>query len=289
MNYVHSFTVFGENKYRFLPLFPLIIRQHYAMYKFGKWSIYLHTDSEIKENEYFYSKTLLRLNEEGIINIKIVNQDDFLYSQRTLGNGMLWRLLPIWDDSVDYVFCRDLDSILTPRQMKYVTRFIKSGKVAHGINDNNAHNIPLMGGMVGFQTKGFKELLNNRSLEELEKSIGLKREEWDRYGADQEFLNRIIWPKVSKNAAIDKIQGPNDRSSFKDCCREIDFSHINQVVLAEGDNFTNYIGATNVKNTTHGEKTLDYMITFYNKYGESDFINRISEIEKESNISWREE
>ena len=71
-----------------------------------------------------------------------------------LCEGMLWRMKPIWLEGVTHTICRDLDSPLTYREAQMVKEWVDSGKIAHAITDSVSHNIPLLGGMIGF-TKDF--------------------------------------------------------------------------------------------------------------------------------------
>lgn len=71
--------------------------------------------------------------------------------QEPLCKSMLWRLKPVfWPDS-ELVLCRDADAITTLREAECVQEWQNSGKRLHGINDNPAHKLPLMGGMIGLR------------------------------------------------------------------------------------------------------------------------------------------
>lgn len=69
---------------------------------------------------------------------------------------MLDRLRSIYIDGVDYVLCRDADAITTYREARFVQEFLSGPYDAHGINDNPAHSIPMMGGMIGIKTAAIK-------------------------------------------------------------------------------------------------------------------------------------
>jgi hypothetical protein len=71
--------------------------------------------------------------------------------------AMLWRMKPCFDESVEYVICRDLDSISSYRDAQCVKYWINNNKSAHAITDNREHNITMLGGMVGFKAKNFKK------------------------------------------------------------------------------------------------------------------------------------
>lgn len=277
-NFINSFSAFGDKRDAYMALFPLIIRMHYTLYPNPRWKIRLTTDRPFSSVD-FYGKQVNNLVETGLLQIKIVANGGSIWEQPVKGVGMLWRLWSAWEDN-EYVFCRDLDSILTPRQTKFVQSFIESGKAVHGINDNNSHTIPLMGGMIGVKCKRFVDLIGFNSFESMVSSWGRSREQWDNHGQDQLFLMDRIWPKVSDHALVHRIDGPNDRCHLKDCVPGLVLHNIHEKILNEGDNLTNYIGASNCKNTTYGEKTIEEMISFYEDYGNKEKLSQINVAEK---------
>ena len=103
--------------------------------------------------------------------------------------NMLWRMQPCFMDGVDYVICRDLDSVHTWREAKEVEKWIASGKNAHGINDNPAHSIPIMGGMCGFKAAVIREKFD--SWDNLISGYDLSR-----HGSDQTLLMNKVYPLV---------------------------------------------------------------------------------------------
>lgn len=112
--------------------------------------------------------------------------------------SMLWRLKPIWMEGVERVICRDLDSLLTYRDMKSVERWIASGKSAHGMNDNPAHGgLPLMGGMCGFKSEAIKK--HFPTWESLIEGFDLSQ-----HGSDQELLMKRVYPIVQNDIYFDQ-------------------------------------------------------------------------------------
>lgn len=262
-----------------MTLFPLIIRMHYSLYPDPQWRIRLTTDRPFTSSDY-YGNEINKLSNAGLLDLRVVNNGGSMWEQPVKGIGMLWRLLAAWETENDYVFCRDLDSILTPRQAKFVQAFINSGHMIHGINDNNSHTIPLMGGMIGVRCNLFVISTGFSSFANMIESWRVNRAFWDRHGADQDFLMEQLWPKVSGNSLIHKISGPNDRCMMKDCVPGLKLANVSDRLMEEGDNFTNYIGAANCKNTTYGEKTVDEMISFYEEHGNKAKNNEITTAEK---------
>lgn len=111
-----------------------------------------------------------------------------------LTKAMLWRLMPCFDTEVEYTICRDLDSPLTFREAQAVHQFIESGKAAHAINDSVSHNIPMMGGMIGFW-KYIRDYTGFQTWNEMVESK--KGIDYNNKGADQFFLCNYIYPKFA--------------------------------------------------------------------------------------------
>lgn len=136
-----------------------------------------------------------------------------------LCKAMLWRMKtvfmfdhPNWRYS--HVICRDLDSIPTMREVAMVNEWIAEDKAMHCITDSVSHTIPMMGGMVGFRPGYVNDLM---------KITDQPDEAWDRLmamgkdinynvkGSDQDFLNRVMYPKLCTNATEHFIKGrPHD-------------------------------------------------------------------------------
>jgi len=111
--------------------------------------------------------------------------------------AMLWRLRPIFDTKDDkwkytHVICRDLDSPATYREAQAVQYWINKDKAAHAITDSVSHNLPMLGGMIGFRPDYFSQRLGVHSWRELiNKSPNLN---WEVKGTDQTFLCEVVYP-----------------------------------------------------------------------------------------------
>ncbi len=62
---------------------------------------------------------------------------------------MVWRFIPIDDDSVDIFLSRDLDSPILSREREAVQEWEESDKIFHFMRDHRYHFAPIMGGMWG--------------------------------------------------------------------------------------------------------------------------------------------
>lgn len=105
---------------------------------------------------------------------------------------MLWRMFPVFAKGVTHVLCRDADAITTYRESKSVDRWLASGYGYHGINDDPAHGIPLMGGMIGIRTEDFRrdfpDVLTWNQL--------IRDSKLDTHGTDQDLLMKKIYPRI---------------------------------------------------------------------------------------------
>jgi hypothetical protein len=88
-----------------------------------------------------------------------------------------------------------LDSPLTYRDAQAVSKWISNGKVAHSITDSISHNIPMMGGMIGFWVDHFNNYVKYGSWEEMT-AIDMS---WEVKGMDQNFLTKKIYPCFAKH------------------------------------------------------------------------------------------
>jgi len=127
-----------------------------------------------------------------------------------LCKAMLWRLKPIYDYvhpewTYSHVICRDLDSIPTFREAQMVQEWINENKTMHCITDSISHNIAAMGGLVGFMPGYFNERMGVGTWDEImEMAKGI---DFNKKGSDQDFLNRVIYPRCADSATEHFIKG----------------------------------------------------------------------------------
>lgn len=122
--------------------------------------------------------------------------------------AMLWRLKPAfeqkWDESArgysgwkyTHVICRDTDSVATYREVQAVQQWIDHDKTVHAITDSISHTLQMMGGMIGFRPAYISERLATSDWDELiSRGNGIN---FAVKNADQEFLNREIYPRIAR-------------------------------------------------------------------------------------------
>jgi hypothetical protein len=115
--------------------------------------------------------------------------------------AMLWRIAPVWDPGVDYVFARDIDALPTPRERECILRFIASGMVLSTLHDHQQHDL-IMGGLSGYHAPRFREETELASLDAFYKRAGFTDEQWAVHGADQIALNRYVAPGLSRKGLV---------------------------------------------------------------------------------------
>ena len=135
------------------------------------------------------------LEEKNILRIE-KNNDDAL-----LCEAMLWRMKPVfwhthafgWEFS--HVLCRDLDSLSTYREAQAVQMWLDHDKSVHAMTDSVSHDVPMLGGMIGFNPKHFTSITDIKTFQDLMKKCTL---DLSVKGSDQTFLNGIIYPKIAQ-------------------------------------------------------------------------------------------
>lgn len=192
-----SYSLFGYNAEKHKDCFDfnsylrgLMLNIRLARLIYPDWIVVLHVDN----STYNGLKDLFER-----LPIKVVICED-----AALTKAMLWRLMPCFNHEYSHVICRDLDSPLTYREAQAVQFWINSEtKAAHAITDSISHNIPMLGGMIGFVPQWFGMKLRCNTWEEL-LSRGVY--DWSVKGEDQTFLNRTIYPIFAKHNEESIIQ-----------------------------------------------------------------------------------
>jgi hypothetical protein len=170
---------------------------------YPEWQTMAFVSSEVLEKYYNFFV--------GLKMVHIFESDN----NDPLCKGMLRRMEPVFlsidpsdgfHDTITHVICRDADAITTYKEAQAVQEWIDSGLGFHGITDNPAHGLPMMGGMVGFKVDHFKQTFPEwTSFEQMIKGHDLSQR-----GSDQDFMMKKIYPK-----AKDNMMG-----HFFDGCRE---------------------------------------------------------------------
>ena len=174
----------GDAAKQFEQFLPMLVRAHRIVW--SGWTMRLYHDDHIKTLPYYPS--LMRLGMAGFIELRPFGQSRSLCGV----GGMLERMRPAWEPDVDYLLCRDVDSIPSPRERRAVDEFIASGKTVHVIHDapkpHAGSHSGIMGGTLGIHVPRFRSLIGFSSLEAF---IASGPEfNFDVQGADQHLLNK---------------------------------------------------------------------------------------------------
>ena len=109
---------------------------------------------------------------------------------------MSHRFFAIDRPEVGIMFSRDLDSFINLRDQYCINQFLKSDKHFQIIRDCESHRTEILGG-----TWGIKKGLLHKPIESYFNDFKLQSIGFG-YGTDQTFLQKIIYPLVSKNAIV---------------------------------------------------------------------------------------
>jgi hypothetical protein len=167
------------------------------------WIIKFHIDDAITNTA--VGCVLSKMVDRGLI---VVRQ----MGSAPLTRAMLWRMAPIWDVGVNYVFCRDLDAPPMPRDRVACEQFVKSGYAVGTILDNVAH-IDIMGGLCQFNATAFRLSTGLHSIDDLYHWADHSDAEYKVHGLDQLVLNRLILrpsgPTMLEHRYNGWLDGPN--------------------------------------------------------------------------------
>jgi hypothetical protein len=128
-------------------------------------------------------------------------------SDDVLCKAMLWIMLPLFCGpafpELTHIICRDADAITTYKEAQAVEEWVNSGLGFHGITDNPAHSLPMMGGMVGFKADHFRQLFPKwKTFEDMTKRFNLSK-----HGSDQQLLMSDIYPKAKGSLFVHAFDG----------------------------------------------------------------------------------
>lgn len=199
---------------------------------------------------------------------------------------MLWRTCPLFwigikgNPIYERVICRDTDSLLSYRERQAVAYWERGPKMTHAITDSVSHTITLMGGMIGFKSGNFRDRMGVKSFDELlALSQGI---DFNRKGADQDFLNRYVLPKVADSITEHFVLG--HPQTFRGDCHnfihDIDLKEIGVPdELKETNGYGFHIGAS-------GYQT-DAVVKFLEKHGKDNKYWEALEKQYPETFYWR--
>jgi len=274
---VVSFSLFGYKNNYFDNYFlqHLIIQLKAYKVLYPNWKIFINLES-VAYDDNNIKQIFDELKKLDFIDFKLTESN-------VLCRSMLWRLNPI--DFADYTICRDFDSLPTYRERQSVEVWIKNGTMAHAINDEPAHIVPLMGGMIGFKKNAFDLKLIDDNYLNFDFTIK---------GEDQTFLEKIIYPKVKESITEHRIRGISLRQDNPFCYNYIEDINVDDVQLddlekIENNRTINYIGQCGwygfgqfeVENKNihpYDNKERYSVLYFYEQFGNKYFNRELNKI-----------
>lgn len=183
---VVSIALFGENHEKYARYLPAFVRGHLNVFPISEgWRLRVHIDPIVEVS--WYGRSLFHLAMENLLDLVVL-------PRAPLTKAMLWRMAPVFEDGADYVFCRDLDAAVMPRDRAACETFIRSGCLVHTVHDNLAH-AGIMGGLCGFKSRGFKNAMGWEKLDDLYAAAQTTDADYATHGTDQIALNRLICRK----------------------------------------------------------------------------------------------
>ena len=260
-----SYSLFGYN------------RQYESCYEFRSYLRGLHLNIRIAELLY-PGWRLAVIIDQSVTESPYVNMfynmdkgrkiDLYVMPAAELCRMMIYRLYPIFltDGNklrYDRILCRDTDSLLSYRERQAVAYWERGPKMAHAITDSVSHSITLMGGMIGFQSGPFRDRMGVTSFDDL---VALAQGiDFNRKGADQDFLNRYVLPRVFDSITEHFVLG--HPQTFRGDCHnfihDIDLKEIGVPDdLKETNGYGFHIGAAGFQ--------TDAVVRFLQKHGKDN-------------------
>jgi hypothetical protein len=103
-----------------------------------------------------------------------------------------WRFKVWLLGSPEWLIFRDADSVVTLREAKAIEQWVNSGRTAHIVRDHPFHSAPILAGLWGVRPSSaswFEEEVRKYSFT-------------DTYGSDQDFLAKIVYPKIVSSCLV---------------------------------------------------------------------------------------
>lgn len=120
-----------------------------------------------------------------------------VFAAKAHGNipGAVWRFLVADDPEVGIFLCRDCDARLSPKEAAAVDAWMRSGRSFHVMRDHVLHRNVMLSGLWGGRTTT-RLAVRERIKRYFAGGADL------RYGADQAFLAREIWPVIRDDCLV---------------------------------------------------------------------------------------
>lgn len=272
MKKVASYALFGKRPEAngttrdfYWDFIPALVRSHHNL--FPDWELRIHVDSTKHEDR---SKYLRSYEDAGLLTAKYVEEN------KSTCRSMLWRLLPIWDDDVSFVMCRDIDASPTIKDRRATDEFIHSGRTLHCLNDNPAHCVTMMGGLVSFNAIKFKALTPWRSWEELVSTGPKYNLDNPSGGPDQNLQSHEIFPLFyPHDLCCHRFSGMPMDAEIEHCYPSVKHQPHGDILVEVVDNNFDSL----IPHLGCAGYPAPKVVEFFDTYGRKDITKRVVEAE----------
>jgi len=201
MHKVISLSIFDNPKNAYRPGFYWQHLRHSIwgyLSLFPDWEIRIYHDKSLYNN--YYGGVILNLQTKGLVKLIYMGEEP------AICKAMLWRLNPVFDKDVTYVLCRDTDHSPTIRERTMAEQFMATGLALHCIQDNPAHSVPMMGGLISFDASKTRKILKVGSLDNLLVTHSWGSDKLMEHGTDQDFLQECVWPRLKNSSCMHSVR-----------------------------------------------------------------------------------
>jgi hypothetical protein len=231
----HDITI-GKSLDSYARYLPTLIRAHHAVWP--GWQMRLHYSPELEEHPYYLA--LWSMHRRKLIELCACEPAP------SVCGAMMWRMYPVFDYCDRVVVCADLDSFPSLKQRLCVEGFIASGRTVMLTHDCETHD-GVLGGGIAVRSRRFRELVGTPTYEQFLGLEGGTAVDLNTYSSDEEYLKRVVWPRVQHDAMIYSSSGKTqlECSDIRRNVQGIDYPEdIHPQVAIHGNDFGPYIGAS---------------------------------------------
>lgn len=193
MRKLASYSLFGDRPLYWNSLRGLVWAHHNL---FPGWELRIYHDSSLEKEQ---GKLAHAYAASNLVNLVFAEEN------KQPCRSMLWRLKPLWDDDVEWVLARDIDSLPTGKDRRITEVFLASGAAVHCFNDHPQHTAVMMGGMVSFNAPEFRKITGLESWEEMISLCPYLGNATG--GADQMLMHDHLWPRVKSRVCEHRFCG----------------------------------------------------------------------------------
>lgn len=232
--YEHPNAGDSQGKF-FVNFLRVLVRAHHAC--FPGWELRIHHDDRVQEMAYF--KALQRMRDAGLLRLVDMGQ------AQTLCGSMLWRMIPAFEEGVEVVVCRDVDSLPMPHDRRAIEEWLATGKAVHLMHGSESHS-GIMGGTISVRTKEFQKLVGPIGWERFVTQLGAAAD-LRTHGGDQRALNGSYRGILEPSMLIHKLKRTTmcseGAAEVRTIIAQATPDDIHPDVAIHGDSFANFVGA----------------------------------------------